>query len=124
MGREDLRTCHVKQNFRIIILTKRWWSSSWGPLPEPIKKAKRSVPVDFITPRKSALNNSIGTANGSKKSITIGKAAASEAMIPKLLAASPTNVLTKAPLKALPIFVFSDLQFKESNKKYQHKRLK
>jgi hypothetical protein len=31
-------------------------------------------------------------------------------MIPTLLAASPTNMLTKAALSILPIFVLSDLQ--------------
>lgn len=116
MVRTELINMVCKTRFENQKLTKTSWRSSWGSLPEPNKKAKRSVPVDFITRRKSALNNSKGTASGSKNSKTIGKAGASDAMIPKLLAASPTNVLTKAPLNALPIFVFSDLQFKESNK--------
>lgn len=69
-----------------------------------------SAPVDCITRRKSALNNSSGTASGNRKFNTTEYAGASQEIIPKLLAASPTKVLTKAPLSALPIFVFSDLQ--------------
>lgn len=34
----------------------------------------------------------------------------SNGKIPKLLAASPSNVLVNAPLTILPIFVFSDLR--------------
>lgn len=122
MAHTELINMACKTRFENQKLTKQSWRSSWGPLPEPNKNAKRSVPVDFITLRKSALNNSIGTANGSKNSKTIGKAGASDAMIPKLLAASPTNALTRAPLNALPTFVFSDLQFQESNNKKENQR--
>lgn len=68
--------------------------------------------MDCIIRRKSALNNSNGTATGSKISKTILYAWASEGRIPKLLAARPTKVLTSAPLSALPILVFSDLHSK------------
>lgn len=111
MARKELINVACKKRFENQKLKKKSRRSPWGSLPEPNKNAKRRVPVDFITRRKSALNNSNGTANGSKNSKTVAKAGASDAMIPKLLAASPTNVLTKAPLNALPIFVFSDLQF-------------
>lgn len=46
---------------------------------------------------------------GNKYSITTLYAGVSAAIIPMLLATSPTSVLTRAPLSALPIFVFSDL---------------
>lgn len=78
--------------------------------PDPTKKAKRSAPVDLTTRRKSALYRSNGTARGSRNSNTIEYAGEFEEMIPKLLAASPINMLINAPLNALPIFVFfSDL---------------
>lgn len=66
--------------------------------------------MDLITRRKSALNNNNGTAKGSKNSNTILYAGDSHEIIPKLLAARPTKVLTSAPLNALPIWVRSDLQ--------------
>lgn len=79
-------------------------------LPDPSKKAKRRAPVDLITRRKSALYKSNGTASGSRNSNTIENAGAFDEIIPKLLAASPINVLTNAPLNAAPTFVFfSDL---------------
>lgn len=73
-------------------------------LPDPSKKAKSRVPVDWMTRRKSARNNSKGTAMGSRNSNTIPYPCASLDKIPKLLAASPTKVLTNAPLNVLPIF--------------------
>lgn len=79
-------------------------------IPDPSKKAKSNTPVDRTTRRKSARNRSNGTAIGSRYSMTIEYAGASQAMIPRLLAASPTRMLTNDPLNALPTFVFSDLQ--------------
>jgi hypothetical protein len=76
----------------------------------------RSVPVERITWRKFAPNNSNGIARGSRNSKTIEYAGASCGRIPRLLAASPTNVLTNAALTMLPILVFSDLVFHKNTK--------
>lgn len=68
------------------------------------------MPVDCTIRRKSALNSSNGIDNGSKNSKNTAYAFASYGIMPKLLAASPSNVLTRAALTMLPSFVFSDLQ--------------
>lgn len=82
-------------------------------LPEPNKKAKRSVPVDLMTRRKSALKRSKGTARGSRNCKTTSYAGTSLESIPKLLAASPTKMLTREPLSVLPSLVFSDLRIQQ-----------
>lgn len=79
-------------------------------LPDPIKKARRSDPVDRIIRRRSALNNSNGIVCGKRNSMKNEYDVVSNGKIPKLLAASPSNVLVNAPLTILPIFVFSDLR--------------
>nr|GME17556.1 unnamed product [Ipomoea batatas] len=76
------------------------------------KNAKNRGPVDLNTLLKSALNNSNGIVNGSKNPNTVEYAGAPCGIIPTLLAASPTKVLTNAALSMLPILVFSDLQLK------------
>lgn len=79
-------------------------------LPEPSKKAESKLPVELMTCFRSALNNNNGIVNGSRNSKTVEYAGASQGIMPKLLAASPTKVLTRAALTMLPIFVFSDLE--------------
>lgn len=79
--------------------------------PDPSKKANRSVPVERTTWYKFAPNNSNGIIKGSRNSKTIEYAGALCGSIPRLLAASPTKVLTRAALTMLPILVFSDLVF-------------
>jgi hypothetical protein len=78
-------------------------------LPEPMQNAVKRRPVEAITRRMSAAKSSKGTANGSKYPFTMAYAGACDAIRPTLLATNPTNVLTKAPLSALPHFVCSDL---------------
>lgn len=78
-------------------------------IPDPSKKANSNVPADRMTRRRSALNNSNGTVKGSINSMIIEYARASCGIMPTLLAARPTKVLTKAALTMLPILVFSDL---------------
>lgn len=78
-------------------------------IPDRSKKTNSNVPVDRMTRCRSALNNSNGTAKGSINSMIIEYARASYGIMPILLAARPTNVLTRAALTMLPILVFSDL---------------
>lgn len=66
--------------------------------------------MDRIIQRRSALNKSNGIVCGKRNSMKKEYDGVSNGMSPKLLAASPINVLVNAPLTMLPIFVFSDLK--------------
>lgn len=95
-------------------LRRTWIRPTWRVkcveiLPDPMQKTVRRRPVEAKTRRISAAKRRSGTARGRRNLFTMVYVGESAATRPTLLAASPTSVLTSAPLSALPHCVFSDL---------------